>query len=67
MSGSYTPEQAAALRAAIARGVTRVRMNGEEVQYGSLTEMRALLADMERSLLPSPASRANYPTYSRGT
>lgn len=65
MSG-YTPEQAAALRDAIARGVNRARMGNEEVQYASLTEMRALLADMERSLASSPASRAHYPSYSRG-
>jgi hypothetical protein len=64
---AYTLEQAAALRDAIARGAVRVRNGAEEVQYGSIAEMRALLAEMERSLAPAPASRKSYPSFSRGT
>lgn len=44
---AYSQDQVDALRAALARGVTRVRMNGEEVQYGSLAEMRRQLREME--------------------
>lgn len=47
---SYTQTQIDALRTAIATGATKVRMNGEEVQYRSLTEMRSILADMEASV-----------------
>ena len=47
---SYTQTQVDAMRAAIASGATRVRMNGEEVQYRSLNEMRSILADMEASV-----------------
>ena len=44
---SYTQAQVDALRAAISSGATRLRMNGEEVQYRSLAEMRSVLAEME--------------------
>ena len=47
---SYTQTQIDALRTAIATGATKVRMNGEEVQYRSLAEMRSILADMEASV-----------------
>jgi hypothetical protein len=70
---SYTQEQADSLRAAIARGVRKVQMNGEMVEYQSLAEMEALLARMQRSLSPaesqaaSQASRRHYPNVTRGT
>ncbi|WP_444452565.1 phage head-tail joining protein [Rhodobacter capsulatus] len=65
---SYTPEQVAALRAAIATGATRVRMNGEEVQYRSLGEMERILALAEASLGGSAARRPTHfhPTFDRG-
>jgi len=64
---SYTQEQADALRSAIARGVRKVKMNDEEVEYHSLAEMRGLLSEMDRSLAAIPATRRHYPTVSRGT
>jgi hypothetical protein len=64
---SYTQEQATTLRDAIARGVRRVKMNGEEVEYQSLAEMRGLLAEMERALAPVAPTRRHYPNVTRGT
>lgn len=64
---SYTTEQRDALKAAIARGVTRLRMGNEEVQYRSLDEMRRILADMDADLAPAPPSRRHYPSFTRGT
>ena len=64
---SYTQEQADALRAAIARGARKLRMNGEEVEYHSLAAMRSLLTEMERNLATVPATRQHYPIMSRGT
>lgn len=64
---SYTIEQRDALKAAIARGVTRLRMNNEEVQYRSLDEMRRILADMEADLTTTTTTRRHYPSFSRGT
>ena len=39
---AYTSDQLAALRAAIAEGVTSVSANGRRVEYRSLDEMRKL-------------------------
>jgi len=64
---SYTQEQVTALRDAIARGVRRVKMNGEEVEYQSTADMRAVLAEMERALAPTPPVRRHYPNVTRGT
>jgi hypothetical protein len=64
---SWTTEQRDALRAAIARGVTRLRMGNEEVQYRSLDEMRRILADMEAELAPIALPRRHYPAVTRGT
>lgn len=36
---AYTPNDLVAIQSAIARGVTRVRMNGEEVTYASLADL----------------------------
>ncbi|WP_416236733.1 phage head-tail joining protein [Yoonia sp. 67] len=64
MSG-YTQAQVDELRAAIARGALRVAYsNGstrQEVNYASLSEMRTLLAEMERSVLgPSKSQRRRF-------
>jgi hypothetical protein len=63
---AYTQEQLTALRAAIAKGVTRLRMNGEEVQYRSLDEMMRLAAVMDRSL-NGVQTQQHYPAFTRGT
>ena len=66
MDLSYTVEQVTALREAVARGVTRVRMNGEEVQYSSLAEMRKQLAIMERAVEGQDRVTHFQPGYCRG-
>ena len=67
MSG-YTQTQVDELRAAIARGALRVSYaNGstrQEVQYASLTEMRSLLAEMERQI-SGPLARKNRYSFTR--
>ncbi len=65
---SYSPEQIAALRAAIATGAMKVRnANGEEVTYRSLAEMKETLARMEREAAGLPRPAFYQPSYSRGT
>lgn len=53
---SYNLDQVDALRAAIAKGVTRVRMDGEEVQYASLADMRRQLQQMEAEIAGRPVT-----------
>lgn len=61
-----------ALKAAKARGVRKLRMNGEEVEFGTMKELRAALSDLEGELagISGGTSRAAlvpvYPTTSRG-
>ncbi len=54
--------------AAIARGTKRVRINGEEVEYGSMSElMRArVLIAAEVAGISRSAVQVVYPTTSRG-
>lgn len=54
---SYTQQQLADLRAAIAEGVLKVSANGRTVEYRSLTEMRQLeriMADEVESSMRRP-------------
>lgn len=65
----YTQEQMQALAAAIARGARRVSYtsNGvsQTVEYHSLAEMQALLAEMRRQLEPRPKPRFSFTRYAR--
>ncbi|WP_146592329.1 phage head-tail joining protein [Puniceibacterium confluentis] len=65
---AYSQTDIDALKAAVAKGVTRLRMNGEEVQYGSLAEMRRQIRVMEDELAGanSGAITVSYPHTSRG-
>lgn len=65
---AWTQTEIDALKSAIARGVRRVRMNGEEVEYASLTEMRAALTLMEAEVAGTTRNgfAVIYPTTSRG-
>ena len=45
---SYTTEEIAALKANLARGVRTAKINGEEVTFATMAEMRKQLAIMER-------------------
>ncbi|MBW7057304.1 hypothetical protein KY389_11470 [Paracoccus bogoriensis] len=65
---AFTPADAAALKAAIAKGVQSVEINGEKVSYRSLAEMRQALQMIEDELAGQPrgAARVSYPVTSRG-
>lgn len=60
---SYTADDIARLRTAIATGALSVRnANGEMVEYRSLADMRSLLAEMEAAVAGTAApSRQHYP------
>ena len=47
---NYTLDQLAKLKGAYARGVTRVREGETWVEYGSLKELRMVIADIEAEL-----------------
>jgi hypothetical protein len=68
----YTQDQVNELRAAIARGALRVSYsNGstrQEVQYDSLSAMRATLAEMERQIAAAtgrPRARFSFTRFAR--
>lgn len=65
---AFTQTDADTLRRAIASGVRTVKLNGEEVTYGSLAELKAALAMIEGEL--AGVSRnvigVTYPRTSRG-
>lgn len=65
---AYSQDQVTALRAAIAKGVTRLRMDGEEVQFASLAEMRRQLQQMEAEIAGRPVTGPviSYANTSRG-
>jgi hypothetical protein len=61
---TYTVEQRDQLKAAIAKGVTRLRMGNEEVQFDSLDQMLRRLALMDAELAgQTGASRQVYPQF----
>lgn len=66
---SFTAEQVAALRAAIATGALEVQNGQERVKYRSLAEMERTLATAEASLAGASAARPTHfnPQFSRGT
>ena len=62
-------DEIAALKSAIRRGVKSVTYDGQTVTYRSLSEMRSILAEMERDagVTSKPADGGRvYPTYSKG-
>ena len=65
---AYTQDDANKLRAAIARGAKRLRMNGEEVEYRDLDEMRSVLREIEADLAGADRNAVSviYPTTGRG-
>ena len=62
---SYTQAQVDAMRSAIASGATKLRMNGEEVTYRSLAEMRSILATMEADVTPAARPKVGLVYYVR--
>lgn len=65
---AFTQTDADTLRRAIASGVRTVKLNGEEVTYGSLAELKAALAMIEGELagVSRNAIGVTYPRTSRG-
>lgn len=65
---AFTQADADTLRRAIASGARTLKLNGEEVTYGSLAELRAALAMVEADLagVSQSALRVTYPKTSRG-
>ena len=53
---AWTQTDIDALKKAIATGAKRVRFQGHETEFHDLSEMRSLLADMEREVNPSSAA-----------
>jgi hypothetical protein len=47
---AYTQSDIDALRSALAKGIRRARLNGEEVEFNSPSEMRRQLREMEAEL-----------------
>lgn len=67
---AYTQEQADALRAAIAKGVTSFEIAGRKVTYRSLDEMNQILGAMEADLATGTRTPFGglrvHPEYSKG-
>lgn len=54
---AWTQEQVEALRSAVASGQVEVAYSDKRVRYHSLSEMRALLAQMETELAAASGTR----------
>lgn len=65
---AFTQADIDKLKSAIAKGVTKVRLNNEEVTYRSLDEMRTILAMMEADVSGHAGGRfgVSYARTSRG-
>ncbi|WP_370645720.1 phage head-tail joining protein [Ruegeria sp. Ofav3-42] len=63
---AYTQSDLDALQRSIARGAKKLKMNGEEVEFHSLAEMRSLAAEIERKLNPGRKSRVSQINTSSG-
>jgi hypothetical protein len=59
---AFTQSDADTLRRAIASGARTLKLNGEEVTYGSLAELRAALNMVERELNGSAVEAGNFKT-----
>ena len=64
---AYTQEQIDSLKAAVAKGATRLRMGDEEVQFASLADMRRQIREMESEMVGATQGMSvSYPKTSRG-
>jgi len=65
---AFTTEDRDALKAAIARGVRRARINGEEVEFDTLSGMRARLRMIEAEIAGTAEGTpsVSYPKTTRG-
>lgn len=64
---AYTQDEVDTLKRALARGATRVRLNGEEVQYDSLAALRRQIRVMEAEIAGGSAGQmtVSYPKTGR--
>ena len=67
---AWTQSDIDSLKAAIARGVSEVRINGELVKYQTIKDMRDALSLMQAEVSGTTSTRSAYvpiyPTTSRG-
>lgn len=65
---AYTQTDIDALRSALAKGIRRARLNGEEVEFNSPNEMRRQLREMEAELAGTSIGQltVSYARTSRG-
>jgi len=64
---AYTQDQIDSLKAAVAKGVTRLKMGDEEVQFASLADMRRQIREMESEVVGATANMSiSFPKTSRG-
>lgn len=65
---AYTQTDIDALKRAVAKGALRLKMDGEEVQFSSLAEMRRQIRVMEDELAGGTVSQISisYPKTTRG-
>lgn len=65
---AWTQVDIDALKSAMGRGLKRARINGEEVEYTSMTEMKSVLAMMEAEVAGSSRAAVSvvYPYTTRG-
>jgi hypothetical protein len=63
---TFTPEQLAALNAAIAQGVRKVKYGDKEVEYRDLDEMLQLAGVMENQINNAGRSRRYYAQHNSG-
>jgi len=64
---AFTQEDADRLRAAIAKGVSHARVNGEELTFRSLADMKETLRMIEADLAGSAAAPGFSVGYARTT
>ena len=63
---AYTQSDLDALQAAMAKGVRKLKMADEEVEFRTLTEMERMEARMKRELGQSSSGRVAYPQTTSG-
>lgn len=63
---AYTQSDLDALQSAIAKGVRKARIDGEEVEFRDLKEMERIEARIRNELATTKAKRITYPQTSSG-
>jgi hypothetical protein len=63
---AWTQDDIDALKAAMSKGVKRVRYTSGETEYQSVDDMRKLLADMEREVSPESNPSRRVGRYASG-